>query len=240
MWILAKKEFSLFFTGITGYLAVAIFLLVTGLLVFVLPGYNLLDYGYATLEPFFSVMPYIMLFIVPTVCMRSFADEYRFGTFEVLKTLPFSIGKIVGGKFTGCLMIVLVALMPTLVYIISIQQLSVEGGIDLGATAGSYIGLFLLTAVYAAIGIFISSFTANTVIAFIAAAFCCFLFYEGFDALTKLPVFSGGWDYYIEMLGIRYHYNSISRGVISLADILYFTAATALFLLLTRINIEAK
>ncbi len=240
MWILAKKEFSLFFSGITGYLALVIFLLVTGLLVFVFPGYNLLDYGYATLEPFFSVMPYIMLFIIPTVCMRSFSDEYRSGTFEILKTLPFSSAKIVAGKFLGCFLIVLAALIPTLIYSVSMEELSMEGGIDAGATAGSYIGLFFLAAVYASIGIFISSFTSNTVIAFIAAAFVSFLFYEGFDALSKLSFFANGWDYYIEMLGIRYHYNSISRGVISVGDMLYFIAASGLFLLLTKNNIEGK
>lgn len=238
MWIIAKKEWQQFFSGLTGYLSVMIFLLVTGLLLFVFPDYNILDYGYATLDSFFSIIPYLLLFLIPTVTMRSFADEYKAGTFETLRTLPLSASQLVTGKFFGNLLVVITALVPTLIYGISVQQLSAVGGIDIGATIGSYIGLFMLAAVFTAAGVCTSSFTNNTVIAFIAAAFISFVLYQGFGALSKLPVFFAGADYYIEMLGIDFHYKSVSRGVIDVRDVIYFAAITWLFLLITQRNIK--
>jgi ABC-2 type transport system permease protein len=172
--------------------------------------------------------------------MRSLADEYRSGTFEILKTLPLSSSKIVWGKYLGCLLIVAIALLPTIIYAVSVQQLSAKGGIDVGATTGSYIGLVMLGAVYTAVGVCSSSFTNNTVVAFILAAFVCFILYTGFTAVSKLPVFSGGADYYIQMLGIDFHYRSISRGVIDTRDIVYFSATIGLFLLVTERNLVEK
>src|SRR3954463_12708369 len=233
MWIICLKEWRQFFSSLTGYLAVIIFLLLMGLFLFVFPDSSILDFGYASLDNFFSLAPYIMLFLVPTITMRSMADEYRSGTFEILKTLPISPAKIVWGKYAGCLLIVAIALVPTIIYAISIQQLSAKGGIDVGATTGSYIGLLMLGAVYTAVGICTSSFTNNTVVAFILAAFVCFLLYSGFTAVSKLPVFAGGPDYYIQMLGIDFHYRSISRGMIDTRDVLYFLAVIMLFLIIT-------
>ncbi|MDB5230981.1 MAG: gliding motility protein GldF [Chitinophagaceae bacterium] len=240
MWIIAKKEWLHFFNSLTGYIALVIFLLLNGLFLFVFPDTNLLDFGYASLQGFFSLEPWILLFLVPTITMRSIAEEYRTGTFELLKTSPLKPAALVWGKFSGCLMIVALCLVPTIIYAISMQQLSAVGGIDIGATAGSYIGLLLLAAVFTAIGICTSSFTSNTVIAFIAGAFMCFLFYKGFDALSKFPVFKSGNGYYIEMLGLNFHYNSISRGVIDLRDIIYFTGVIAIFLLITQRNISRR
>ncbi len=236
MWIIAKKEWQQFFSSLTGYLAIMLFLLITGLLLFVFPAYNILDYGYATLDTFFRIAPFLLLFLVPTVTMRSLADEYKAGTFETMKTLPFTDSAIAWGTFLGSYLVILVALIPTLIYVFSIQQLSAAEGIDTGATAGSYIGLFLLAAVFTAVGVCCSSFTANTVIAFLTAAFACFILYMGFSALSQLPVFVAGLDYYIEMLGISFHYNSISRGVLHLRDLLYFIALTWLMILIVQRN----
>lgn len=221
-------------------MAIIVFLLLMGLFLFVFPASSILDFGYATLTNFFELAPFVMLFLVPTITMRSIADEYKSGTFELLKTWPVSPGKIVWGKYLGCLMVVVIALLPTLVYAISIQQLSAKGGIDIGATAGSYIGLLLLGAVYTAVGVCASSFTNNTVVAFIIAAFVCFFLYSGFNAISNLPVFNAGADYYIEMLGIDFHYRSISRGVIDTRDIVYFFAVIVLALLITQRNLGKR
>jgi ABC-2 type transport system permease protein len=237
MWMICKKEWQQFFGSLTGYLAIIVFLLLNGLLLFVFPDYNLLDFGYASLGNFFNLAPFILLFLVPTITMRSLADEYKSGTFEILKTLPLQPFDIVAGKFFGALLIVVAALLPTIVYTVSLQQLSSVGGIDIGATIGSYLGLVLLGAVYTAVGICASSFTNNTVVAFIAGAFVCFILYNGFEAVSKLPVFKAGLDYYIEMLGINFHYRSISRGVVELRDIIYFFGLITCLLLITQRNL---
>jgi ABC-2 type transport system permease protein len=240
MWMICKKEWNQFFSSLTGYVALVVFLLLNGLMFFVFPNTSLLDFGYASLDGFFSVAPWILLFLIPTITMRSLADEYKGGTFELLKTLPLTSSQIVWGKFFGALLIVLLALIPTTIYAFSLQQLSAAGGIDVGATIGSYIGLFLLGAVFTAVGLCASSFTNNTIVAFIGGAFVCLVLYAGFDALSQLPFFSNGLDYYVQMLGINFHYKSISKGVIDIRDIIYFLAIILFFMLLTKQNIEKR
>jgi ABC-2 type transport system permease protein len=240
MWMICKKEWQQFFSSLTGYIALVVFLLLNGLFLFVFPDTSILDFGYASLGSFFNLAPWILLFLVPTITMRSLADEYKSGTFELLKTMPLTSSQIVWGKFYGALIIVITALLPTIIYAVSVQSLSVTGGIDIGGTIGSYIGLLFLGAVFTAIGICTSSFTNNTVVAFIAGAFVCFLLYNGFDAISKLPVFKAGADYYIEMLGINFHYRSISRGVIDSRDIIYFIGMILLFLFITQRNLNKR
>lgn len=237
MWMICKKEWQQFFSSLTGYIALAVFLLLNGLMLFVFPDTSILEFGYASLSGFFSLAPWVLLLMVPTITMRSFADEFKSGSFEILRTLPLTPAQLVMGKFFGAMLITFCAVIPTLIYAISVQQLSVTGGIDLGATAGSYIGLLLLGAVFTAIGICTSSFTSNTVVAFITGAFVCFLLYNGFDDISKLSVFSGGLDYYLEMLGISFHYRSISRGVIRISDLIYFIGIIYFFLLITQQNL---
>lgn len=237
MWMICKKEWQQFFSSLTGYIALAVFLLLNGLMLFVFPDTSILEFGYASLSGFFNLAPWVLLLMVPTITMRSFADEFKSGSFEILRTLPLTPAQLVAGKFFGAMLITLCAIIPTLIYAISVQQLSVTGGIDIGATVGSYIGLLLLGAVFTAIGICASSFTSNTVVAFITGAFVCFLLYNGFDAISKLSVFSGGLDYYIEMLGISFHYRSISRGVIRISDLIYFIGMIYFFLLITQQNL---
>ena len=238
--MICKKEWRQFFSSLTGYLAIIIFLLLNGLLLFVFPDTSILNFGYATLSGFFSIAPWVLLFLIPTVTMRSFADEYKTGTFEILKTLPLSPSSIVWGKFFGALLIVVLSLIPTIIYAFSIQALSSTGGLDIGSTIGSYLGLLFLGATFTSIGIFTSSFTNNTVVAFIIAAFACFFLYTGFNAISKLPVFANGPYYYIEMLGIQFHYANISKGVLDLRDILYFFSISFFFILLTQKNIQKK
>ena len=240
MWSVCKKEFRQFFSSLTGYIAIIVFLLLNGLFLFVFPDTSLLDFGYATLDQYFELAPYILLLLVPAITMRSFADEYRGGTFEILQTRPLTGWQLVLGKYTGCLTVVAIALLPTLLYAYSINSLAAEGGIDGGAVAGSYLGLFFLAAVFTAIGICTSSFTNNAVVAFIASAFLCFILYGGFDAISSIPAFQSGADYYIEMLGIAYHYQSISRGVIDFRDVLYFISVISFFLFITNRNIITR
>ena len=197
----------------------------------------MLDFGYATLDRFFQLAPWVLLLLIPAITMRIFADEFKGGTFEILQTRPLSRWQIVGGKYSGSLVVVLIALLPTVVYFFSIQSLSSSGGIDTGATIGSYIGLFFLAAVFTAIGICISSFTNNAVVAFIMSLVVCILLYYGFSAISRLALFAGGTDYYIEMLGIDFHYRSISRGVIDSRDIIYFLSVIFLFLIITDRNL---
>lgn len=238
MWSVCKKEFRQFFSSLTGYIAIVVFLLLNGLFLFVFPDNNILDFGYATLEKFFELAPWILLLLIPAITMRSFADEFKGGTFEILQTKPLSRWQLVSGKYLGSLGVVLIALVPTIIYPISISQLAAAGGgIDMGGTLGSYIGLIFLAGVFVAIGIACSSLTSNAVVAFIAGAFLCFVLYSGFNAVSRIPALQSGADYYVEMLGIDFHYRSVSRGVIDSRDLIYFLSITLFFLIVTNRNL---
>lgn len=236
MWPVCKKELRQFFSSLTGYIAIIVFLLVNGLLLFFFQD-NIFDYGYATLDRFFQLAPWILLLLIPAITMRSFAEEFRTGTFEILQTRPLSRWQIIGGKYLGSLAVAVIALLPTLIYIVSIERLSAGEGLDMGATIGAYIGLFFLAAVFTAICICSSSFTNNAVVAFITGLLGCALLYYGFNAISKLPALSNGPDYYVEMTGIDFHYRSISRGLIDTRDIIYFLSVIFLFLAITGRNL---
>ena len=236
MWSVCKKELRQFFSSLTGYIAIIVFLLVNGLVLFVFED-NILDFGYATLDRFFQLAPWILLLLIPAITMRSFAEEFKTGTYEVLQTRPLSRWQIIGGKYLGSLIVVFIALLPTLVYIFSIQRLSSGDGIDAGATVGSYIGLFFLAAVFTAIGICASSFTNNAVVAFIVSLIGCALLYYGFSAISRLPALTNGADYYVEMTGIDFHYRSISRGLVDTRDIIYFGTVIFLCMAVTSRNL---
>jgi ABC-2 type transport system permease protein len=236
MWSVCKKELRQFFSSLTGYIAIIVFLLVNGLMLFVFRD-NILDFGYATLDRFFQLAPWVLLLLIPAITMRSFSDEFKAGTFELLQTRPLTRWQIIFGKYSGSLIVVLIALLPTIVYYFSVQSLSSGEGIDTGATIGSYIGLFFLAAVFTAIGICASSFTNNAVVAFIVSLIGAALLYYGFTAISQLPGLEGGMDYYIEMAGIDFHYSSISRGVIDSRDIIYFLSVILLLLTITYRNL---
>lgn len=236
MWPLCKKELRQFFGSLTGYMAVAVFLIAAGLVLFVFED-NILDFGYATLERFFLLAPWLLLLLIPAITMRSFAEEFRTGTYELLATQPLSKTQLVAGKYFGALLVVVVALLPTLLYGIAVESLSAGEGLDKGATLGSYLGLLLLAAVFTMIGLYCSSLTTNTVVAFLAALVLCALLYYGFTAISRLPVLTGGADYWMEWLGIDQHYQSISRGLIDSRDVIYFFSLVLLFFVLTIRNL---
>ena len=233
MFAICKKELRQFFSSLTGYLAIIIFLLLSSLFLFVFPDTSLFDYGYATLDGFFELAPWILLLLIPAITMRSFADEFKSGTYEILATRPLSKWQIIGGKYLASLIIVVIALLPTLMYVFTIKSLS-TGGIDGGGIAGAYIGLVFLSAAFTAIGICCSSFTNNAVVAFLSSAFVCFILYNGFTAISSIPSLQGGWDYFIAMIGIDFHYRSLSRGAVDSRDMIYFLSIIVLFLFITR------
>ena len=241
MRFLFKKEIQGFFSSLTGYLVIAVFLAVTGLCLWVFPGVlNIPESGYASLDSLFYIAPWIFLFLVPAITMRSFAEEIKTGTMELLLTKPISEWQITTAKFLAAVALVMIALLPCVVYIISVWQLgNPPGNLDTGATYGAMIGLILLGALYAAIGTFASSLTDNQVIAFITAAVIASVFYEGFDALAQLISAEGLQDF-ISWLGIKEHYTSISRGVVDFRDLVYFFGMMLLFLSLTRLKLQSR
>ena len=241
MRFLFKKEIQGFFSSLTGYLVIAVFLSVTGLCLWVFPGaLHIPESGYASLDSLFYIAPWVFLFLVPAITMRSFAEEYKTGTIELLLTKPISEWQIALAKFLAAATLVLIALLPCVVYFISVWQLgSPSGNLDTGATYGAMIGLVLLGAIYASIGVFASSLTDNQIIAFIAAALTSFVFYEGFDALAQV-ISAEGMEDFISYLGIKGHYASISRGLVDLRDIVYFFGVILSFLLLTRLKLQSK
>lgn len=240
MWNICKKEISQFFSSLTGYIAVILFLLINGMFLFLLQDSNIFDFGYASLDKFFELAPWVFIFLVPAVAMRSFSDEFRTGTFEILKTKPVTSLQIVLGKYFSVILVVVIALIPTLLYVFTIKTLSVTGAIDKGGIAGSYLGLIFLSAVFSAISICCGSFTSNAIVSFLISAFMCLILYFGFNAISSISVFSGNADYYIEMLGIDFHYQSISRGVIDSRDLTYFLSLIVLSIFITQKKLKSK
>ncbi|GHA47404.1 gliding motility-associated ABC transporter permease subunit GldF [Salinimicrobium marinum] len=239
MFALLKKEINSFFSSPIGYLVIGLFLVVNGLFLWVFQGsYNILDSGFADLSPFFTLAPWIFLFLIPAVTMKSFSEEFKQGTLELLLTRPITKWELVLGKYFGSLLLILLALLPTLIYVVTIYNLgNPEGNLDSGAIIGSYIGLIFLGASYAAIGLFTSSLTENQIVAFILAVFLCFVCFFAFEGLAGLNLFTAG-SFGLEDLGISSHYDSISRGVIDTRDIIYFFSFIVFFLALTKFSIN--
>ncbi|WP_452600430.1 gliding motility-associated ABC transporter substrate-binding protein GldG [Pontimicrobium sp. MEBiC01747] len=239
MFALLKKEINSFFASPIGYLVIAIFLILNGLFLWVFKGdFNILDYGFADLSSFFLLAPWILIFLIPAVTMRSFSDEKKQGTLELLLTKPISHLQIVLGKYLGAFLLIILALLPTLLYVYTVNQLgNPVGNLDVGSTLGSYFGLLFLVAAYTAIGVFASTLSDNQIVAFISAVFMCFLFYIGFEGVADLSTSN-----FIEQLGMSAHYKSMSLGVLDTRDILYFLSITAIFLFFTvkRINREGS
>jgi ABC-2 type transport system permease protein len=215
-------------------------MLVCGIFLFIIPSSSILENNYASLLTFFELAPWILLFLIPAITMHSLSEEFKTGTFELLKTKPLSAWQIVLGKYMAIVLVLLFIILPTLIYVISIKTLSTQGGIDTGGIAGSYIGLLLLSATFSAVCLCCSGFTSNAVVAFLVSGFVCLILYFGFNAISKLAFFTGTADYYIEMLGIDFHYRSISKGVIDTRDIVYFLSIIFLSLLITVKKISNK
>ncbi|MFP2997588.1 gliding motility-associated ABC transporter substrate-binding protein GldG [Spongiivirga sp. MCCC 1A20706] len=241
MLSILKKEINSFFSSPIGYLVIAIFLLVTGLFLWVFNGdFNILNSGFADLSGFFKLAPWVLLFLIPAVCMRSFSEEKKQGTLDLLLIKPISRFKIIVAKYLASFLLVLLALLPSLLYVLTISKLgNPEGSFDSGSVIGSYTGLILVASVYTAIGVFASAITQNQIIAFVSGVFLCFLFYLGFDGIAGFELF-GSADLFVESLGINSHYESTGRGVISIADICYFIGLTLLFLITTQVLLDRK
>ena len=241
MYALFKKEISNFLSSLIGIMVIVVFLLITGLFLWVFKSdFNLLSYGYANLDGLFILAPCVFLFLVPAVTMRSFAEENRTGTIEMLLTKPLSDWQIIMAKFLASVALVLLALIPTGVYYFSVYRLGFPmGNLDSGSILGSYIGLFLLSASFISIGIFCSSVTNNQILAFILSVFLCGFIYIGFEFIYSLSLF-GPIDLFIQRLGIASHYSSISRGVVDTRDILYFLSVMALFLSSTKLVLASR
>ena len=240
MFSISRKELGQFFGSLTGYVSILLFILLSGIFLFILAESSILNNGYANLDKFFELAPWLLLFIIPAIAMRSLPDEYRNGTFEILRTIPTTAWQIALGKYIALLVVSVLILLPTITYIFTIKTLSATGNIDGGGILGSYIGLFLLAAVYAAVSLCAGSFTQNAVVAFLLSAFFCLILFFGFTAISALPFFKGTADYYIEMLGIDFHYKSISRGVLDTRDLIYFLSIIFLSLSITVSNIKNK
>ncbi|MBR4506203.1 MAG: gliding motility-associated ABC transporter substrate-binding protein GldG [Bacteroidales bacterium] len=241
MFTLYKKELRGFFSSITGYLIIGVFLVLTGLMLWVLKSdFNILDYGYAGLDGLFLIGPFLYLFLIPAITMRSFAEERRGGTMEMLLTRPLGDWTVVWAKFLAAWTLVLISLLPTLVAYFSVYALGDPvGNIDTGGVAGSYIGLLLLGGAFVAIGLFCSSLSNNQIVSFVLAALLCAVAYLGFESLYRMGLF-GGADLFVKSLGTAHHYESMSRGVIDTRDVIYFASVMALFLMATRLVLQSR
>lgn len=239
MLAILKKEFNSFFSTPIGYLVVAVFLVINGLFLWVFDGdFNILNAGFADLSSFFFLAPWIFIFLIPAVTMRSFSDEYNSGTIEILKTKPISDWQIVLGKYLASFLLIICALIPTLIYVYSISKLANPvGNIDIGSLFGSYFGLLFLVAAYTAIGVFSSTLSNNQIVAFIIAVSLSFFLFFGFDVMASL---FGNSAYTIQKLGMNEHFKSMSRGVIDTRDLIYFISITVFFLVITKMRLDSE
>ncbi|KXO00917.1 ABC transporter permease [Aequorivita aquimaris] len=235
MLTIIKREINSFFSSTIGYLVIAVFLVINGLFLWVFSGnFNILDSGFADLSPYFELAPWVLLFLIPAVCMRAFSDEMKMGTLELLLTKPISLKQIVLGKYFGAVILIVIALIPTILYIFTISELgNPPGNWDVGSTIGSYIGLLFLVFAYTSIGIFSSTLSQNQIVAFIIAVFLCFALYYGFEGFT-----SSTFD--VSNLGMKAHFDSVARGVLDTRDLIYFLSVTVFFIALTILKLKKQ
>jgi ABC-2 type transport system permease protein len=234
MIIILKKEVRAFLSSLIAYVVMIVFLAATGLFMWILPDYNVFDMGYANLDTLFSMAPWLFIFLISAITMRSFSEEKRAGTIEILTTKPLTDLQIILGKYFAGVVLVIFSLIPTLIYFYTIYQLgATKGNMDMGATWGSYLGLFFLASCFVAIGIFSSSISDNQIVSFIISMFLCYGFYSLFDLFADFKLL-GSFDAVIASLGISAHYQSISRGVIDSRDIIYFLSVIVAFIWATK------
>jgi len=241
MYTLFKKEISSFLNSLIGYIVIVVFLLFNSLFLWVFPTeFNIPNFGYASLEPLFLLAPFVFLFLIPAITMRMFAEEKKTGTIEILLTQPLSDLQIIMAKYFAGLSLVMISIIPTLIFFISIYIFGFPmGNIDIGGTWGSYIGLLFLSSAFVAIGLFASSITDNQIVSFILAIVITAFSYLGFDIIYSFDLF-GSFDLFIKTLGINDHFSSMSRGVIDTRDILYFLSFVSFFIILTKLSLESR
>lgn len=235
-----SKEFNSFLNSLIAYIVIGVFLTAIGLLMWIFPDTSVLDYGYADMDTLFQLGPYVFIFLVPAITMRSFAEEKKAGTIELLLTKPVSDWDIILGKFFANFSLVLFALLPTILYYFSISMLgNPPGNIDTPGIIGSYFGIAFLAAAFCSIGIFASSITSNQIVAFILAAFFCFLIFLGFDSISSLDFWNTE-ALTIKQLGILYHYDSMRKGLIDTRDVVYFISVTFIMLSITKLILGSR
>jgi len=236
-----RKELNVFFSSLIGYIAITIFLVANGLFAWVFPETNILDDGFATLDAFFNFAPWILMFLIPAITMRSFAEEKNSGTIEFITTRPVTDFEIIFGKYLAALVLVVFSIIPTITYYFTVRAMaSPAGNVDTGGIMGSYIGLLFLSGTFVAIAMFTSAITNNQIVAFIAGMFGCFFLFLAFDSLSLIPVFVGNVDAYFNAISINQHYRNISKGYIDLRDVVYFISMMALFLLMTKTALSSR
>lgn len=233
MLTIIKREINSFFSSTIGYLVIAVFLVINGLFLWVFSGnFNILDSGFADLSPYFELAPWVLLFLIPAVCMRAFSDEMKMGTLELLFTKPVSLRQIVLGKYFGAVILIIIAIIPTILYVFTISELgNPPGNWDVGSTLGSFIGLLFLVMAYTSIGIFSSTLSQNQIVAFIIAVFLCFALYYGFEGVSYST-------FNISELGMKAHFDSVARGVLDTRDLIYFLSITIFFIALTILKLK--
>ena len=240
MWTVFSKEVNSFLNSLIAYLVIGVFLTSMGLLMWVFPDTNVLDYGYADMETIFRLGPYVFMFLIPAITMRLFAEEKKAGTLELLLTRPLSEVQLIGGKYMAGLFLVFFTLLPTILYYFSIAALgNPPGNIDTAGVLGSYVGLLLLGAAFTSVGVFCSALTENQIVAFILAVFFCFFLYTGLSSVAAINTW-GRFSLWLDQLGMLYHYNALSKGLIDSRDVVYFISIILLFLLLTRLKINTR
>lgn len=238
MLAILRKEINAFFSSPIGYLVVALFLISNGLFLWVLPGeYNILDSEFADLAPFFELAPWILLFLIPAISMRLFSEEFKMGTIEVLQTKPISSMQIVLGKYFGAVILILLAILPSLLYLYTIGQLGVSlNNFDSGVAIGSYIGLVFLILTYTSIGVFASTLSNNQIIAFLLGVSISFVLFFGFNFIASLNTNL----LFLESFGIQSHFKSVSKGILDTRDLLYFVCISLIFIIATSYKLERK
>jgi ABC-2 type transport system permease protein len=241
MYSIFSKEVSGYFSSVIGYLVIIVVLFVFGLFMWVLPGTNMLDYGYLSMDKFFAFAPWLLLFLIPAITMRMFPDELKSGTIELLLTKPITEWQLILGKYLASLALVVIALLPTIIYIFSLLFLASKGHVmDKGGIVGSYLGLVCLSAGFTAIGIFASALTHNQIVGFIISLIGCLIFYFGFDAISRIPAFASGLDFILTQFGMQSHYANMSKGLLDSRDIFYFITVVFAFLMGTIIILKKR
>jgi len=241
MFTLFIKEINSFLSSLIGYIVICVFLIINGLFLWVFKlDFNILDFGYSGIDGLFMLAPFVFLFLIPAITMRSFSDEKKSGTLELLLTKPITDIQIILAKYFAAVVLVIFSLIPTLIYYITVYRIGLPiGNIDSGGTWGSYIGLLFLGACFSSIGLFCSSLTDKQVLSFIISVFFCGFMYIGFEFIYSFELF-GKFDLFIQNIGINAHYLSMSRGVVDTRDVIYFFSVITIFLLLTKISMEKR
>ncbi len=236
-----KKETVQYFSKPSAYIALAVFFMAVWLFCWVFPSSSFLNYGYAEMGTFFDIAPYIFLFLIPALTMRLFSEEYKSGTFELLITKPIAPIKIIIGKYLSAWFLVLVAVLFTFCFFISLYKMANPiGNIDISGILGSYLGMLLLGGVFCSIGLFCSAITENQIIAFILSFTICYILYDGLNRFGEIESFSGSVSFFLQNISLYTHFEALGRGVIDTHNVFYLMSIIVFFIYLTKIGIHLR